>query len=132
MGEMMQVRCNACGKTWRCIAGTGLLYADKGNIISAFSQREREKITAMLASGGIPSYDFQYRLSVCGHCRNVVSVPTLRLSEEEKPYIGLCPLCGKRTKNACAAQDTEAWGRRQACPACKSRALQMEEAGYWD
>lgn len=128
----MHVQCSACGKIWRCITGNGLSYANKENIIQAFSQGERQRVTGLLASSEIPAYDFQYRLSVCGHCRNVVSVPALGLSETEEPYVGVCPLCGGRTGESCAGEEIGAWSKKTACPVCGSMALRAEEAGCWD
>ena len=103
MGEVVHVSCGVCKKIWRCMTGSGLAYA------------YREKIVA-----------------ACGNCHNVVSVPTLALSETDKPYVGLCPLCGERTEEPAAEDNLEEWSQKTACPACSSRRLEMTEIGNWD
>lgn len=132
MGKVMDVRCKACGKTWRCLTGNGLLYADKENIITAFLQKEWEKVIDLLAASEIPAYDFQYRLSVCQPCHNVVSVPTVALSAAEEPYVGRCPSCGEQTGEICAAGEEEIWSKKAVCPVCGNRGLEAENVGYWD
>lgn len=133
MGEVICVRCANCKTTWRCVTGNGLAYANKANIIAAFSEKEREKVEALLAKSEIPAYDFRYGLTICTHCHSVVSVPMLGLSVDDVPYVGFCSLCGKKTTNLCAEeQDVEAWSEKTACPVCKSKKLEIEDISYWD
>lgn len=133
MGEIIDVRCESCKKEWRCFTGNGLLHGKKENVLVAFSEQERQRVESLLAASTIPAYDFQYRLAVCGHCHNVVAVPVLRAVDSEEICVGLCPLCGKKTKNLCAEeQSAEEWSEKTACPVCKSRRLQAETVGDWD
>lgn len=133
MGEVMHVQCGACKGTWRCAMGNGLAYADKKNIIAAFWEKEREQVETLLAKSGIPVCDFRYGLAVCTHCHNVVSVPALGLSEDDEPYVGLCPVCGRKTRTLCREEENvEAWSRKTACPVCKSMKLEIVDSSYWD
>lgn len=133
MGEIVNVRCGNCKKTWRCITGNGLAYADKAAIIDAFSEQERKKVETLLAMSEIPAYDFRYGLAACAHCRSVVSVPMVGLSADDVPYAGACPECGKKAQAPCPdMQDVEEWREKTACPVCKSRKLEIEKIGFWD
>ena len=133
MGEVINVRCKACKKEWQCFTGNGLLYGKKESVLAAFSEKERQQVHDLLAASEIPAYDFQYRLAVCGHCHNVVAVPVLRMVDSEETCVGLCPLCGEKTKNFCAEElSAEEWSEKTACPVCKSKALLVEEGGHWD
>ncbi len=132
MGEVVHVSCGVCKKIWRCMTGSGLAYAYREKIVAAFQEKEWEKVTALMAMSEIPAYDFKYRLAACSNCHNVVGVPTLALSETDKPYVGLCPLCGERTKEPAAEDNLEEWSQKTACPACSSRRLEMTEIGNWD
>lgn len=133
MGEIINVRCKSCKREWQCFTGSGLLYGKKEHILAAFSEGERRHVESLFAASAIPAYDFQYRLAVCGHCHNVVAVPTLGMMDSEETYVGLCPLCGKKTKNFCPAEmEIELWCEDMACPVCKSQGLYTEEGGYWD
>lgn len=125
MGEIISVRCNACTREWQCMEGVGLLYGKKENIINAFASHERVAVAARMERSEIPAYDFSFRLAVCSHCQNVVSVPTLMVGEDEM-YVGACPACGKKTKRPILEL------KRTACPVCKSRALLAENRGSWD
>lgn len=118
MGEVVHVSCGVCKKIWRCMTGSGLAYAYREKIVAAFQEKEWEKVTALMAMSEIPAYDFKYRLAACSNCHNVVGVPTLALSETDKPYVGLCPLCGERTKEPAAEDNLEEWSQKTACPAC--------------
>ena len=132
MGEVVHVSCGVCKKIWRCMTGSGLAYAYREKIVAAFQEKEWEKVTALMAMSEFPAYDFKYRLAACGNCHNVVSVPTLALSETDKPYVGLCPLCGERTEEPAAEDNLEEWSQKTACPACSSRRVEMTEIGNWD
>lgn len=133
MGEVMHIRCGACSETWRCIMGNGLAYANRANIVAAFSEKDRENVEALLAASEIPAYDFRYGLAVCGHCHSLVSVPMVGLSADDEPYVGSCPMCGKKTKAFCTDEENvEAWSKKTACPVCKSRKLEVEEVSHWD
>ncbi len=125
MGDIIKVCCKACKKEWRCMEGIGLLYGKRENVIGAFSEQERAEVAAWMEKSKIPAYDFTFRLAVCNHCHNVVSVPTLTV-EEDETYIGNCPACGKKTRKPIVE-----W-KRTACPVCKSRALEAETEGQWD
>lgn len=133
MGEVFHIRCGACSETWRCIMGNGMAYANKANIIAAFSEKERGKVEALLAASEIPAYDFRYGLAVCGYCHSLVSVPMVGLSENDEPYVGNCPLCGRKIKHFCAdVENVEVWSKKMACPVCKRKKLEIEEISYWD
>lgn len=133
MGEIINVRCRACKKEWRCFTGNGLLHGKKESVLAAFLEKERQQAESLLAASAVPAYDFQYRLAVCRHCHNVVAVPVLRTVESDVTCVGSCPLCGEKTKNLCAEElSAETWSGKTACPVCKSRALLAEEGGHWD
>ena len=125
MGEIRNVQCSACGATWRCLEGSGLLYGKKESIIEAFVESERAVVTAQIEKSEIPAYGFDFRLTVCNHCHNVVAVPVLVTGEDET-YEGHCPLCGKKT--ASPPEDLE----KEPCPVCKIKALKTEIEGHWD
>lgn len=133
MGEIIHVRCKTCKREWQCFTGNGLLHGKKENILAAFSEERRQQAENLLFTSKIPAYDFQYRLAVCCHCRNIVAVPVLQSMDSEEACFGLCPLCGKETEALCAEEESaKAWSKKTACPVCKSRALQAEDGGYWD
>lgn len=133
MGEIVNVRCANCKKTWRCITGNGLAYADSAVIIAAFPEQDREKVEKLLSMSEIPAYDFRYGLAVCAHCHNMVGVSMVGLSADDEPYVGSCPVCGNKVGNLCTEeQDVEAWCEKTACPVCKSRKLEIAEISYWD
>lgn len=125
MGEMIDVWCGACKAKWRCLEGSGLLYGKKEAIITAFSERERPRVVAQMEKSVIPAYDFNFRITVCHHCKNVVQVPVLVTGEDET-HVGACPVCGRRVKLLTAALE------QTACPVCKNRALNVEADGHWD
>lgn len=125
MGEIKSLRCGACGAEWRCMEGSGLLYGKKENIITAFSGRERTEAAGRIEKSEIPAYDFSFQIAVCNHCHNVVSLPSLIVGDEE-PYVGSCPLCGKRAKKPISEMEGT------ACPKCKSRFLSEKIEGHWD
>ena len=81
--------------------------------------------TAWIEKSEIPAYGFDFRLTVCNHCHNVVAVPVLVTGEDET-YEGHCPLCGKKT--ASPPEDLE----KEPCPVCKIKALKTEIEGHWD
>lgn len=133
MGEVFHIRCDACGGIWRCIMGNGMAHANKANIVSAFSQKEQEKVETLLAASEIPAYDFRYGIAVCGHCHCLTSVPMVGLSADDEPYVGSCPQCGKKIKNLCADEENvEAWSKKTVCPVCRRKKLEIEEISYWD
>lgn len=133
MGRFLSVRCGNCKKTWHCITGNGLAYADRANIVAAFSEKEQGKVEELLAASEIPAYDFRYGLAVCTHCHNVVGVPMVGLFADDVPYVGACSVCGKKLSHICPdEEDMDAWMEKTACPLCKSRKLEIEESTYWD
>lgn len=125
MGEIMDVRCSACGAKWRCMEGSGLLYGKKENIIAAFAQQEQPEVIAQIERSKIPAYDFNFRLTVCSRCKNVVNVPVLGTVEGET-HVGACPACGSRVEILTSELE------KTACPVCKNKALKVEEDGHWD
>lgn len=133
MGEIINVRCKACKREWRCLTGCGLLHGRKEAVLAAFSVEERPFVESMLAVEEIPVYDFGYRLAVCGHCRNVTAVPVLTLLDRDETYVGRCPSCGEKTQEPCPEEGSvEKWSEETACPFCNSRKLEVGEVGSWD
>lgn len=125
MGEIKDVRCGACGAKWRCMEGSGLLYGKKENIIDAFPERERPEVIAQIERSEIPAYDFNFRLTVCHHCKNVVNVPVL-VTVDGEIHVGACPACGRKAKLLVSELE------KTACPVCRNKALKVEEGGHWD
>lgn len=125
MGEIMDVWCGACQAKWRCLEGSGLLYGKKEAVIAAFPEQERPGVAAQMERSEIPAYDFNFRMTVCHHCGNVVQVPVL-VTEEDETHVGACPVCGRRVKLLTAALE------QTACPVCRSRALKTKWDGHWD
>lgn len=133
MGEIVNVRCNACKREWRCLTGCGLLHGRKETVLAAFSAKERPLVESLLGVKKIPVYDFGYRLAVCGHCRSVTAVPVLTLMDRDAPYVGRCPSCGEKTKEPCPEEESmEEWIKEAACPVCNGTKLEVEEVGSWD
>lgn len=133
MGEVINVRCKACKKEWQCFTGNGLLHGRKETVLAAFSEEDRQQAVNLLGEGPFPLYDFQYRLAVCGHCHNIVTVPVLQAVESGEQVTGRCPLCGQKAENLCGEeQNVKEWSEKTACPVCRSRRLDAEEAGHWD
>lgn len=77
------------------------------------------------ADSACPGFDFAFRLSVCGHCSGIVSVPVLRLHENGALYVGMCPDCGREVRPIEDLSET-------SCPACGKRKLTALETGRWD
>lgn len=124
MGEIKKVVCASCKREWQCMTGCGLSHALLQDVIREFPKETAERI--MEETGGeVPFFTFGYRLSVCGGCGNVVSVPVLNLDEREGAYVGPCPVC--KGEASLIADIDEA-----VCPVCKSKALEAETEGNWD
>lgn len=133
MGEIIHVRCKSCKKEWQCFTGNGLMHGRKEAVLAAFSKEERQQAENLMGAAPVPLYDFQYKLSACGHCHNIVAIPVLRAADSDEVFVGKCPLCGKKTKSLCGEeQGMEKWSKKTACPVCKSRSLETEETGHWD
>lgn len=106
------------------MTGCGLSHGLLQNVIHEFPKEIRDKIMEE-AEEEFPVFEFYYQVSVCGGCGNIVSVPVLRLGEENTEYVGPCPLC-KDTVSLIANIS------RAACPVCENTALFAEETGRWD
>lgn len=124
MGEINKVVCTSCKRKWQCMIGCGLSHALLQRVIREFPQETGEKIIEE-AGEADPLFAFEYRLSVCGGCKNVVSVPVLKLEEREEEYVGPCPVC--QGEVSLIADIDEA-----VCPVCNSKALEAETEGHWD
>lgn len=124
MGEIKKVVCTSCKREWQCMTGCGLSHALLQSVVREFPQEIGDKIMEE-AGEAEPLFAFEYRLSVCGGCKNVVSVPVLELEGREEAFIGPCPVC--QGEAALIADLDEA-----VCPVCNSKALAAETEGHWD
>ncbi|MCX4339808.1 MAG: hypothetical protein OSJ72_09205 [Lachnospiraceae bacterium] len=124
MGKMIKVTCTSCKGEWECMTGCGISHALLQDVVREFPQEIGDKIRKENGEE-FPIFDFGYQLSVCGDCRNAVSVPVLRFDEKDVEYMGPCPVC--RGKAALVTDLEDA-----VCPVCGKKTLTAEETGSWD
>lgn len=124
MGEVIKIACESCRSEWQCHIGCGLSHALLQDVVREFPKEIGKKIMEE-AGEELPIFEFAYRISACGGCGNVVSVPVLKFEEKNAEYIGPCPVCGDGVSLIKDINDT-------GCPACKSKALKAESVGLWD
>lgn len=124
MGEIKRIVCASCKREWECRVGCGLSHALLKNVLCEFPEEIGDRVMVG-PKEEFPMFAFGYHISTCAGCGNVVSIPVLRLEEQNAEYAGPCPICGDTVSLITDIEEA-------ACPVCKSRALQEETEGYWD
>lgn len=125
MGRVMRIACVSCNKEWQCRTGCGLSHARLEDVLREFSNEISRKVPDRVRKEEFPIFDFAYHMAVCDICKDVVSVPVLRLADGDLEYSGTCPVCRKEARRI---SDTDA----ADCPVCGKRMRQPEEIGRWD
>ncbi len=125
MGAIVKVFCESCNAVWDCRTGCGMQHGSLDNVVSLFPENIESILTDYAARNECPMFDFAFQPAVCKNCTGIVSVPVLRLFENDTLYVGVCPDCGKEVKHI---KDIH----RIHCPVCKKRMLKTLETGRWD
>ena len=125
MGEIVKVTCRACGQSWQCQRGCGVGHARLKNVITYFNDRTQAEIQEWAQGEDYPLFDFDFQPAGCEKCRDIVSVPVLRLGKLEKDYIGECPKCGGVIKR-------EKMPPTLTCPICGKQEFEIQREGLWD
>ncbi|MCI9569721.1 MAG: hypothetical protein HFG14_07465 [Lachnospiraceae bacterium] len=124
MGVIRQFQCPSCKETWEICVGHGMKHGVLGRVMGEFPENTRQKIAEDVQGGDLPLFHFQYQAVSCGHCRDVVAIPVLRLLDSGRLYVGKCPECGGEAEPA--AEDSPI-----ACPKC-GILLDVRDTGHWD
>ena len=130
MGELLEIKCEKCGKTAELRVGYGLMHGRLENVTTLFPDRIRSRLPLKeMQSFEIP-WSFRFVPAVCGTCRSFVAVPSISLKASGKPsesFPGVCPDCGGDVVPL-EPEGIEA----QPCPSCGQAGCSVRETGMWD
>ena len=125
MGVLVNITCMSCGADWQQRVGSGILHGDLKAVADLYPEEIKQKILLCAGQEEFPSYDFGYRLASCAKCKEVISVPVLKLGKDGKVYVGTCGQCGGTVELAERKKEL-------SCPVCHKASLRVEETGLWD
>lgn len=142
MGRLYKISCKNCKREWECRTGCGLMHGRLAFVEEAFPEEIRRAIHADRSEQSLDLFDFGYQITVCRRCGNVVSVPVLKMIEQEKLFVGLCPECGDTihqdelwTGQPGESPDVQPGEQEvgpHVCPACQEETLSFQMTGVWD
>lgn len=125
MGAIVNITCTSCGAKWERNIGCGMWHADLQKVAELYPENISRKIKKTATKMEFPIFDFEYQLSSCDLCHNIVSVPVLYIRDDQSKYIGACEQCGGEIELIDTIENTH-------CPICGKVSLQLEETGQWD
>lgn len=125
MGIIRQFQCPSCQKIWRLCIGQGMRHGILGEVIKAFPEDIQREMVREIQGRPLPLFDFRYRAAFCQNCQEIMAIPVLRLTEEDRFYIGRCDNC----EGEVTFLDKDSPVR---CPVCGEDFLEVEDIGHWD
>lgn len=125
MGQIVKITCASCKTEWECRTGCGILHGDLNRVAGLYPPEQCRKIRNYAEATKFPLFDFGYRLSRCLHCKQIGSVPVLKLTDEHTACVGTCSQCMQEIELIEDIGLTE-------CPVCHQKSLVEEPAGLWD
>lgn len=125
MGKIVQIKCGSCGRSREYRIGSGILHGNLEKIAAEYDESIARKIEIISKEKPFALYDFSYSYAKCNYCREIVSVPVLRMKESKDAFIGCCPMCAGKVK---VIEDME----QMQCPVCEAKNMQADIIGRWD
>ncbi|MCR5675521.1 MAG: hypothetical protein K6G16_07430 [Lachnospiraceae bacterium] len=127
MGQLVEGTCKNCGKKWELRLGYGLMHGRAADVAALFpSDVRRELPLEEMRRMDVP-WSFAYEPAVCAYCRDIVTVPVLRVGKEGTEYVGGCSVCGGAAERV-PREELE----KAKCPDCGQAGLRIRDAGVWD
>lgn len=125
MGEITNIHCTFCNADWDCRVGSGMLHGSLESVAALFPEKQKEEIARYENQMPSPNFTFSLRAACCKHCREIVSIPVLIMTETGTVFTAPCPSCGTKLKPIARPSIC-------ACPVCGKTALKSEMIGRWD
>lgn len=126
MGNILAVRCEACGSAEDFYIGQGMKDWDKSVVAHNFSD---ERILEALDKAD--NWSFQWKIGVCGGCKRLLRTPVLDIfGNERKRLTDASCQCGRRITRVLGDSD-EYKNLKLVCPKCGG-VMSAHTTGFWD
>ena len=127
MGSLIRVRCKNCYEDWSLHLGYGLMHGRIEPVLSLFPIEISQKLpTEQLRDHDLP-WSFAFEPAECEHCKALIALPVLRISDDRDPQYPSCPECG-----GSVTLIREESLPQTPCPSCGAETLEVIEEGLWD